>query len=287
MKMSVSKKELNMLIGLLGVAVAVLVWFLVASPYMDKTNALKAENETLKPKAEEYEAANARLDEYELGMIANQNEFNTIVDRFPSEVQIEDLIMFWANIDKAYPDVLRFKDIEIEEPDPVAVAAIEDLNGVDVPDSGVVSDEELEQIEAGYKLYELPEGLNFICTYEGLKKIFSYLEAQNNRCSINQLEVEYDEETGALTGSLWINQFYLEGTDKEYSPVFIPAVPKGQANLFHTSTIPLDELIALTDEEKEELLERDIYGTKEDIVENTDSDDENEENEEDEEDDEE
>lgn len=274
MNMSISKKEINALIIVLGLGIAIAAWFLVASPNKEKTDALVAENATLKPKAEEYEAANARLDEYELGIAANEAEIGAILEGFPSDVQLEDVIMFWANIDKAYPDVLRFKDLEIEEVDPVAVTAIEDMNGVEPTADGEITDEDAAKIIAGYKLYELPEGLNFICTYEGLKKIFAYLQSQGNRCSLNQIEVEYDEETGALTGSFWVNQFFLEGTDKDYMPPFIPAVPKGQANVFHTSTIPLDELIELSEQEGAEKVERDIFGTKEEIEDTEDTDDE-------------
>lgn len=274
MKMGVSRKEINILLIILGIGIAVAAWFLIYSPNKEKTDALVAENASLKPKAEEYEAANARLDEYELGIVSNQNEINTLLEGFPSDVQLEDVVMFWANIDKAYPEILRFKDLEIEEVVPVGVKPVEGMSESENPDEAAEG-EDVQVSVADYKMYRLPEGLNFICTYDGLKKICEYLETQGNRCSLNQIEVEYDEETGALTGYFWVNQFFLEGTEKEYSPTFIPAVPKGQSNLFHTSTIPLEELLELAQAEGTEKVERDVYGTRED-VEDTDEEEEDE-----------
>lgn len=275
MDMSVSKKELNLLIGLIGVLAAVAVWFLVASPNQEKTAALEAENATLKPKAEEYEAVNARLDEYELGIINNQNEFNEIIDHYPSDVQAEDAIMLWANFDKAYPEMLRFSDLEIEEIDPVAVAGVEDIGNAQVVEnedgSRQFNDSDMEEITAMYKLYAVPVGMSYICTYDGMKKIFAYLESQHDRLSINQFDIAYDESTGYLTGSIWVEQYYLEGIEKEYSPSFIPSVPKGQSNLFHTGDIPLEELIKAANEGTGEKIVREVPGLDDNIEANNDN----------------
>ncbi len=245
MNMTVTKGQRDLLIGLLGVLIAVLVWFTVASPTKEKTDALINENNTLKPKVEEYELRDARLDEYKLGIVQNNAEIDTITARFPSMVQVEDSVMFWANIDNAYPFQLAFKDLEMEERDAVAIAGIEDTGEATIAyeedGSATISDEDAEQLSAQYKLYGAPMAMNFICTYKGMKDMFEYITSQYNRNSINAVEISYDEETGLLTGAIGVELYYIEGLDKEYNPPFIPSMPKGQSDVFHTASSDFDE----------------------------------------------
>ncbi|MCR4787625.1 MAG: hypothetical protein K5888_03470 [Lachnospiraceae bacterium] len=249
MNMQVTKGQRDLLIGLLGILIAVAVWFLVASPTMEKTQKLEAENNTLKPKVEEYELRDARLDEYKLGIVQNNAEVETITARFPSAVELEDSVMFWANIDTAYPFKLRFKDLKLAERDPVLVAGAEDIDDASViyeeDGSATISDETAENLSAKYKLYGAPMGMNFICNYEGMKDMFDYIVNQYNRNAINNFEIAYDDETGLLTGEIGIELFYIEGLDKEYTPPRIPSVPKGQSDVFHSLELDLDEAAAL------------------------------------------
>ncbi len=262
--MKVTKKEINMLIGLLGVLIAVLVYFFVYTDYKDKTASLQAESASLQPKAEAYEAANARLDEYELGIVSNQNEFNSIVDHYPVDIKIDDAAMLWNNFDKAYPEDIRFNDLEIEELDVVAVEGVTDTGDAEVTDNGdgtrTFMDEDIEEITANYTLYGFPTGMNFRCSNAGMLKLFEFLNSQHNRNSLMSLSLEYDEEYGCIVGEIWVEQYYLEGTGREYSPVFVPTVPKGQSNLFHIGDASLEEFRIAHDEEDGEKLSRDPYG---------------------------
>ena len=245
MNMQVTKGQRDLLIGLLGVLIAVVVWFLVASPTKEKTDALINENNTLKPKVEEYELRDARLDEYKLGIVQNNAEMETITARFPSAIETEDSVMFWANIDNQYPFQLAFKDLELDERDPVAVAGIEDTGDATIAyeedGSATISDADAEQLTAKYKLYGAPMSMNFICTYDGMKDMFEYITSQYNRNSINAVEIAYDQETGLLTGAIGMELYYIEGLEKEYNPPFIPSMPKGQSDVFHTTGLDLEE----------------------------------------------
>ena len=245
MNMQVTKGQRDLLIGLVGVLIAVAVWFLVAQPTREKTQALENENNTLKPKVEEYELRDARLDEYKLGIVQNNAESETIIARFPSAIELEDSVMFWANIDNAYPFQLAFKDLELEERDAVAVAGIDESEDVTVAyeddGSATISDDDAERVSATYKLYGAPMAMNFVCTYDGMKDMFEYITSQYNRNSINAFEIYYDEETGLLTGAIGMELYYIEGLDKEYNPPFIPSIPKGQSDVFHTADYDLAE----------------------------------------------
>lgn len=252
MKMNLGKKEISLLIALGGILCAVLVWFLVASPTREKTEVLENENVTLKAKAEEYEAVNARLGEYTNNIAMYEAEKADIISHYPVRIETEDQVMFWSDIDILDPVELGFKDLEIEQRDPIAVSGIEDTGEASLTvdeESGsmTISDSDVGELTASYKLFGAPTGMNFACTYQGLKKMIDYINSQYDRNSINQIEVSYDDSTGYLMGSVWVNLYYIEGLEKEYQPKFIPSVPKGQADVFHTSVTDLRQAEAQQD----------------------------------------
>lgn len=238
MKMSISKKERDLLIGFFGVLIAVAVWFLVAKPNIDKIEALNAENVILKAQAEEYEAVNLRVPEYEAGIINNQILMANISEHYPGEIKLEDQIMFWATIDHAYPFQLAFGDLSLEDRDAVAVSGVEDTGNADITynedGSGTFKDSQIEEISAKYYLYGAPMAMEFACTYAGLKNMINYIVNQYDRNSIVALEVYYDENTGLLAGAIGIELYYIEGLEKEYQASFIPSVITGQDNIFRT-----------------------------------------------------
>ena len=239
MKMTVTKTERNLLLGILGVAIAVAVWFFYASPTIDKTNQLRSENSTLKIQAEEYEAVNARFDEYLNNIAQYKVEMEEILAHYPADVRTEDQMMFWANIDHAYPDEIAYGTVAIDERDYILVAGADDVNGANPVANGdgtvPITEEQAEAASARFKLCGAPMAMDFASTYDGMKDMLRYIGEQYEKNSIIGIEVDYDEEAGLLKGAVGVELYYILGTDKEYTPYFIPSVPKGQADIFHTT----------------------------------------------------
>ena len=244
MDMKIGKKERDLLIGLLGVLLAIVSWFYIASPTIEKTDALRSENAILKAKADEYEIANMQLSDHQAAIVLNQAEIEDITTHYPGEIKTEDQIMFWANIDNAYPEQLAFADLAIEDRDVIALSvdSADDIGEdvqVNYDESGNASikDSDIENITAKYVLYGAPMGMNFACTYSGLKNMFNYITSQYDKNLILGTEVYYDDSTGLLQGNIAMELCYIQGLDKEYTPTFIPAVPTGQMDVFHTGSI--------------------------------------------------
>ncbi len=247
MEMTITKSQRDLLIGLAGVLIAVLCWFLVANPNIEKREVLEAENETLRPKAEEYQAVHARVDEYKESIVTLTNTENEIISHFPARIFREDQLMFWTNLDMAYPLDLAFADIELGEWDAVAVAGLDESSQdqvtYDEDGNPVVSDEAFPDLKADYKLYGATMAMNFASTYNGMKNMFSYVNSLNDKNSIDTVEIEYDEETGLLQGVMGMRLYYIDGIDKEYQPYFIPSVPTGVDDVFRTAerALPAEE----------------------------------------------
>jgi hypothetical protein len=218
--MKLGNKEKNLIKGLIGVVLAVLVWMFVASPIKDKKEALAAENAELKVKKEEYEAVNAQKAKYEEGMTALKEEREELLEAYPAGMLREDEIMYWANMERANTGQLALENIGMSGLQEVFV------------DGQAPSDEEgATQLH----LYKAPVNYTFKSTYTGVKGMTDYVFAQNDKKSIEGLSVAYNEETGNLEGSIDINMYYMIGTGKDHTPATIPSVPTGVSNVFHSN----------------------------------------------------
>ena len=259
MDMTITKGQRDLLIGLAGVLVAVACWFFVASPNIDKREALEAENETLRPKAEEYQAVHARVDEYRESIVTLTATENEITSHFPARIEREDQLMFWSNVDAAYPMDLRFGDIELGEWDAVAVAGLEEgqETSVTVDENGnpVIPDADVAGVKADYKLYGATMAMQFISSYDGMKDLFRYINGLNDRNSIDSFDIYYDESNGYLQGALGMRLYYLEGTDREYQQYYIPSVPTGVDDVFRTGGMDLEQYLAFLADALEEAVE--------------------------------
>jgi len=218
--MKLGSTEKNLIKGLIGIVLAVLVWMFVASPIKEKKEALAAENAELRVKKEEYEAVNAQRAKYEEGMVALKNEREELLEAYPSGMLREDEIMYWANMERANVGQLALENI--------GMSALQEV----FVDGQTPSEEEgATQLH----LYKAPVNYGFKATYDGLKGMADYVFAQKDKKSIEGLMAAYNEETGNLEGTLDMNMYYMVGTGKDHVPATIPSVPTGVSNVFHSS----------------------------------------------------
>ncbi len=217
--MKLGNTEKNLIKGLIGIVIAVLVWMFVASPIKEKKEALAAENETLKVTKDEYEAVNAQKAKYEEGMTALQSEREELLEFYPSGMIREDEIMYWANMERANAGQLLLSSI-----------AMDGFSEVVVEGAPPADEEGATQLH----LYKAPVSYAFKSTYDGLKGMIDYVFAQNDKKSIEALSASFNTETGNLEGNLNMNMYYMVGSGKDHAPATIPSVPTGVSNVFRT-----------------------------------------------------
>lgn len=236
--MKLGNKEKNLIKGLIGVVIAVLVWMFVASPIKEKKEALAAENESLKVTKDEYEAINAQKSKYEEGMVSLQAEREELLENYPSGMTREDEIMYWANMERANAGQLVLETITMDGWQEVMV-------------DGAPSSE--EEGATQLHLYKAPVNYGFKSTYDGLKGMADFVFAQNDKKGIQGITAAYNTETGNLEGSLNMNMYYMVGTGKDHVPATIPSVPTGVSNVFRTTNTKViteaDEAAGLVPEE--------------------------------------
>lgn len=220
--MKIGPKERNLLLGMLGVILAVCAWFFVASPMKEKTAALAAENATLLEKVNEYQSVNAKKDEY----VAKTTELTAkraeLLDGYAAGISREDEIMYWSNLERANEGKVATSDLVMSAWEEVYVEGYTDTAS---------EGEGATQIH----LYKAPVNYTYVATYDGVKDMVKYVYAQQDKKSIENISIAFDDTTGNLQGSMDINMYYLIGTDKEYVPYTIPSVPTGITNVFHST----------------------------------------------------
>lgn len=82
--------------------------------------------------------------------------------------------------------------------------------------------------------------ISYSSTYEGLKKWISYIHDYDERMNIPSFSAAFNHTTGKLSGTMMIDLYALNGSDKEFKDPVINGVPIGTDNIFGSFDIPID-----------------------------------------------
>lgn len=247
--MKVSKRDVLLLVGFLGILAAVCSYFLVYQPTMEKADALEEENEELNARIADLSSKMNNKDSY-VAQTENMNrEMDAIFMEFPIDVREEDGILLAVNQELIAP--MQISSISIGPCEPVI------LQGDDEEIDHTYEIEEIEEYEAqegiedevtaeaadvnngpatenmAYVLMSRNVTSNYLVSYEGLKRSIKNISIQDNRMSIDNLTVSYDESTGLLTGTTSVDMYCIPGQpDKEYVTPNLSSVLLGTDNIF-------------------------------------------------------
>lgn len=247
--MKVSKRDVLLLVGFLGILAAVCSYFLVYQPTMEKADALEEENEELNARIADLSSKMNNKDSYVAQTEEMNREMDAIFMEFPVDVREEDSILLAVNQELIAP--MQISSISIGPCEPVI------LQGDDEEIDHTYEIEEIEEYEAqegiedeveasaadvnngpatenmAYVLMSRNVTSNYLVSYEGLKRSIKNISIQDNRMSIDNLTVSYDESTGLLTGTTSVDMYCIPGQpDKEYVTPNLSSVLLGTDNIF-------------------------------------------------------
>lgn len=247
--MKASKRDILLLLGLVGILAAVGSYFLVYQPKMEEAEAIEQENEELEARIRDLSSKMDNKDSYVAETERMNGEMEAIFKRFPVDVREEDGVLLAINQELISP--MMIDSINITACEPVILNSTEE----DVDHTYEI--EEIEQYEAqegigddgapisdaianGADNSNMPSILmdrgvtmNYLVSYEGLKRGIKSISMQDNRMSINNLTVAYDETTGLLRGTTVVNMYCIPGqADKEYEEPNFSSVLLGSDNIF-------------------------------------------------------
>lgn len=247
--MKVSKRDIYILLIFVGILAVVASYFLVYQPNIESAELIEAENQELQDRIADLSGKMEQKDSYVEETAAMNEEMDTILQQFPIDVREEDAVLLAINQELISPMVIDSIGITATEP-----TVLPDMEEEDVDHTYEI--DEIEEYEAqegiadeaeqaadaqtggvatedmAYVLMQRSVTMNYLVSYEGLKRGIKNISVQDNRMSINNLTVSYDESTGLLTGTTVVDMYCIPGQDKEYVQPNFSSVLLGSDNIF-------------------------------------------------------
>lgn len=223
--MKVKKSEIQLLIAVIGVLIAVCTYFLVYSSFNEKSDALEAENATLSSQVATLEILDQRKADYIEATGKMQSYITNFENRFPADILPEDSIMMVKTLE----DYTRTEVANIAFGSEAEVVYTPAADAATTAASPVSTD---GTAYADTHMYEVPLSISISCTYDDFKGLVRYIYNQQERESIQGVSISYNETDGMLTGNMTMNTYYLLGTDKVYSSPYIPDMQMGVDTIF-------------------------------------------------------
>ena len=242
--MKVKKSEIQLLIAVIGVLIAVCTYFLVYSSFNEKSDALEAQNVTLSSQVATLEALDQRKADYIEATEKMQSYITNFENRFPADILPEDSIMMVKTLeDYTRTEVANIAfgseaevvytpaaDAATTTADAAADAAADTTAAAATTAASPVSTDGTAYADT--HMYEVPLSISISCTYDDFKGLVRYIYNQQERESIQGVSISYNETDGMLTGNMTMNTYYLLGTDKVYSSPYIPDMQMGVDTIF-------------------------------------------------------
>lgn len=268
--MKMSNRDKLLLIGFIGILAAVCSVYFVYMPTMEKADALEAENQQLEQRINDLSMKMEQKDSYLEDTQSMEQEMDAIYQRFPVDVREEDALLLAINQELIAPMVI----------DNVSIGACELVDMPDTSEEDVDHTYEIDEVEE----YEAQEGIaddtaqtseveadntdttqagpalmgrnitiSYLCTYDGLKRGIKNISVQDNRMSIDNLTVAYDETSGLLAGLTSVDMYCVPGQpDKEYVQPNFSSVLLGTDNIFGSIELPGERGLADLEENEDE-----------------------------------
>ena len=237
--MKLKKTDINLLIMLIGVLIAVAAYFLVYSEYKAQTATIESENAVLATEVEELQKLADNKQMY-IDETARMNEEMTeIMGRFPAGVLPEDVLMYAYTLENTQSVIFTSLAIDQKQLVNVATAA----TPVTEEGSDAVDTESGDAVVAsgGLKetvfLYTTPVDYGFISTYRSIKDIMQGIVQGQDRMNIESLTLSYDGEFGCIKGTINTNIYTMDGTGKYYELQDISGIQLGVDDLFKSNPV--------------------------------------------------
>ena len=233
--MKVSKKDIYLIIGFLGVLAFICAFVWVYQPTMEKVDALNAESRTMEIEIADLQSKMDNKDTYLTKTQEMATEMDGILQMFPVELKEEDAIVLTLTEELLSP--MTVVTLTMDETEPVDFELYtQESEEAEPVDTG-------ETVQLG--LYRNPVSMQFVSSYEALKRYVKTVALQTNRTKIVGVTASYDETTGLLTCVANLNMYFITGQeDKTYVQPDFSSVIMGTDNPFGTITMPYEAGVA-------------------------------------------
>ena len=233
MKLSLSKRDIKLLLMLLGLVAVVASFYLVYTPAKERREAIEAQNVELQNQVSRLEELNANKPQYEADILSMNQEIEALTAEFPAASKEEDGIYFAHLMETNVAGDVAISAVTLGNPEVVLVTEVVNGGAGESADASTVEGGAAATVSE-YTMYRNRNSFVYTTGYNGMKNLVNTVNNQLDKITIQTLSVSYDTATGLLSGSLDANFFTMEGTEREYVKPNIPHVNEGTSNLFKT-----------------------------------------------------
>ena len=245
-----SKGQINLLIMLIGVLLAVASYFFVFTKFNERRAALANENAALQAEVDALQELADNKEYYISETERMDKEIGETIQRYPADVLEEDEVMYTAAVQSSNQmwvnglTIQEKEQVMVAGPAPVEAAPVEDADALDAeeaPAEVAPATTEAAAPAAGLAstvfLYTSPFTLSYKSTYTSIKDVITSIVTSDDRMSIKNVTIGYDAETGALSGTVDATMYTMEGTGTEYLSPTVNGVPTGTPDIFRSGTV--------------------------------------------------
>lgn len=242
--MKLKKSDINLILVLVGVLIAVVAYFFVYKTYNEKSDVLNAENATLQTEVDHLQELADNKQQYIDETASMQAEIDEIKAQFPAAYKEEDDILYVRSLEKDFDSFVTALGIGTPAVIEVATAASEPAPVAEETD-GVEGEEgeageavvavTSESVTPDILLYNVPLTVEMISSYASVKDVIQKINTDRDRKSIQQISMAFDSETGDLAVNLNYNAYSLTGTDAIYETPTVDGIRYGSNNIFNTA----------------------------------------------------
>ena len=232
----IDKKQIFLVIVLIGVVACLLIYMLVFTKYRDLTEQLKTSNATLRRDVEDMKQYYDNIDLYRSEKSKMIDLIPQMTADYPGDAREEDVVMMAVGMQTVA--IMHFDQINIAEPESIHNVPVETVEGAAI--EGL--DEEIDFMlrQATYTSET---------TYSSFKNAVAKVYESPYRIGVNSVAFRKDADTNnIITGTIDINYYSLKGMDKEYKLPEMPSYAGGSMDLFGL------QHWAITEEEMGELI---------------------------------
>ena len=243
--MKLKKSDVNILLIVLGIGVALLAYFLVFTKLNDKTDELKVQNASLQQEVDRLQDLANNKQQYLDDTASMQDEIENIKEQFAAAYQPEDEILYVDNLEKNFDTTASTVNMPGTVPVEIETAAQSaDTSADEATDASTATEDATDATvdatqdaapQSEILLYQTPVSMDFIASYNAIKDVVKLMNEDNMRKSVEGLTLSFDSETGDLTGNLSFSMYSLTGTDATYTTPVVSNVVMGSNNIFNSA----------------------------------------------------
>lgn len=209
--MKFSKRDLGLILGLIGVLAMVFSYQWVYRSNADKREKAESELKTLQVTESNLKNLEDNMPFYKDEIVRIRGLNREVESHFPRKILPEDEIMYTVDLEDH--NKIYFQNVNYGSPSLISTG-YEETTGINA--------------------YEIVCTASYESTYQGLKDTILYNNRLNNRIVIDTVSATFDSSTGNLEGTMGVNMYYMEGTGETYAPPYVPSLKTGVRNIFGT-----------------------------------------------------